>query len=232
MVLKIAITLVITPLLVRNLGNYDYGIWEITVAIFGYLGFLDIGIPSAIEVYAAKFVAANDSKRLGSLYRTSLILFSVIGVFAGLSWGLWSLYWIPTIDADDSNKYWVFASLILAQNLVQFPGLAAQSMLQGFQKYSKTNAIKALTTIISSALIIALMTEENALLLLALVTVVAQISKFTSYFLILRGMGFRVAGEFAGKFDKSVRKSLFKFGSKSFFQGAALGSRRNARRPS
>ena len=51
---KLVITLIMTPVLVHNLGNYDYGIWEIIIAVIGYMGLLDIGMKPAIARFAAK----------------------------------------------------------------------------------------------------------------------------------------------------------------------------------
>ena len=73
--LKLAITFVIAPVIVRSLGNYDYGIWEMVVAVSGYMGLLDLGFKPTISRYAAKFNAENDSTRLQILLSTSISFF-------------------------------------------------------------------------------------------------------------------------------------------------------------
>ena len=39
-VIKVGITFIMAPLIVRALGNYDYGIWEMVFAIVGYMGYV------------------------------------------------------------------------------------------------------------------------------------------------------------------------------------------------
>lgn len=220
--IKIGIMLVITPLLVQSLGNYDYGVWEITIAVFGYLGLLDIGIPSALEVFTARFSAARDLKSLGALFRTSIAIFLVIGLIAGLGWLLWAFYWIPSLSEDSQQKYWIFAFIILIQCLVQFPGLVAQSILQGFQRFTHTNIVKAVTSIVGAVALFLLLSEKNALLVLALVSIVGQFVKYSIFYVILWRMGFRQKGKYPGSYDKPLAKELVGFGSKSFVQGSAL----------
>jgi len=222
MLLRIAITLVITPLLVKNLGNYDYGVWEITMAIFGYLGLLDVGIPTALEVFTAKYAASRNMERLCVLHRTSLCLFMFIGFVAGAGWVFWSLHWVPDISDGDQQKYWIFAIIIFVQCLVQFPGLVAQSILQGLQRYSLTNAIKAIISVFAAAILFIFINEENALFVVACVSLAGQFTKFTIYHFVLRIVVFKKAGVYVGRFEKAQAKELAKFGSKSFVQGSAL----------
>src|SRR5690606_454991 len=78
MVIKLAITFIMTPIFVRSLGNYDYGIWEILGAIVGYMGLLDLGIKPAISRFAAKYKAEKGSDNLRLLYSSAFLFMGVI----------------------------------------------------------------------------------------------------------------------------------------------------------
>ena len=62
--LKLTITFVMTPVLVRNLGNHDYGIWEITMSLVGYFGFLEVGLRPAVTRFAARYRSLDQPEEL------------------------------------------------------------------------------------------------------------------------------------------------------------------------
>ena len=57
LVIKLGITFLLTPVIVRSLGNYDYGIWEIIGSVLGYMGMLDLGLQPTISRFAARYNA-------------------------------------------------------------------------------------------------------------------------------------------------------------------------------
>jgi O-antigen/teichoic acid export membrane protein len=78
-VVKLVITFVMTPVFVHNLGNYDYGIWEIMTAVLGYMGLLDIGMKPAISRFSAKYLAEKNQGKLQELYSTSFLFLAIVG---------------------------------------------------------------------------------------------------------------------------------------------------------
>lgn len=76
MFLKIAITLVMTPIFVHNLGAYDYGVWEITLSVIGYMGILDLGMLPTMARFAAHHRARAEEEQL---FQT----FALCGVYGG-----------------------------------------------------------------------------------------------------------------------------------------------------
>ena len=51
------VQLLYTPLLIRKLGQSEYGLYSLVNSIIGYLTVLDLGFGNAIVVYTSKFRA-------------------------------------------------------------------------------------------------------------------------------------------------------------------------------
>ena len=49
------IQLLYTPLLIRKLGQSEYGLYSLVASIIGYLTIMDLGFGNAIIVYTAKY---------------------------------------------------------------------------------------------------------------------------------------------------------------------------------
>lgn len=60
MIFEIASTLLLTPFILRTLGQAEYGVYRLAGTINGYLLLLDLGIGNAIIRYISKFRAENN----------------------------------------------------------------------------------------------------------------------------------------------------------------------------
>ena len=49
------VQLLYTPLLIRMLGQSEYGLYSLVASVIGYLTVLDLGFGNAIVVYTAKY---------------------------------------------------------------------------------------------------------------------------------------------------------------------------------
>ena len=49
MIVRLAIVFIMTPVLVHNLGRYDYGLWEMISGVMGYMGLFDLGTRPAVS---------------------------------------------------------------------------------------------------------------------------------------------------------------------------------------
>ena len=66
MIMEVFSTLLLTPYIIRTLGQAEYGVFRLSMAINAYLSLLELGIGNAIVRYIAKFrVEGNTEKQFG-----------------------------------------------------------------------------------------------------------------------------------------------------------------------
>jgi len=222
-ILKLAITLIMTPVFVSNLGDYDYGIREIVVSVIGYMGLLDMGLLPTMSRFAARYNAKNERDKLLGVYATSAIFLSIVGVLIGIGFVVWATIFPSALaeSGEYEQKYLIFLLIVGAQLMVTFPGFVAESFLEGLQQYHLKNKIVIFNSIVSSIIMFIYITPENALLLIAAVNAIGVISKYIIFFTLLSKPQ---CGSLRLKFDYfsySVLKELLIFGFKSFVQGAS-----------
>lgn len=78
------IQLLYTPLLIKMLGQSEYGLYSLVASIIGYLTVLDLGFGNAIVVYTAKYREQKEYDKEKKLHGMFNIIFKMIGVFAAL----------------------------------------------------------------------------------------------------------------------------------------------------
>ena len=77
---NVGISFVLTPYLIHNLGQTDFGVWKLLASVVGMYGLLDLGISSAIMRYISYYLGRKDYDSLNSTFNTSLALFCVAGL--------------------------------------------------------------------------------------------------------------------------------------------------------
>ena len=81
-VFNVAVTFVLSPYVVKSLGDTTYGLWVLLASLVGYLGLLDFGVRGAVTRYVARFHADGDDEKAGRLTSTALRIFSLMGLAA------------------------------------------------------------------------------------------------------------------------------------------------------
>jgi len=223
MLVRLVVTFIMTPVLVYNLGNYDYGIWEILSAVIGYMGLLDVGMIPTITRFSAKYRAQNHVDNLRALYSTAWLFLLFIGILALLIFLAWGMLWPEVISEQNDRqlKYTMLLVVIGAQLFFVFPGYAAESMLEGFQEYYLINGVTIINTILGTYILYTFITPENGLLLLAVVNAIGLAIKYLFYGFILMRPKFGRLIPHPRLASWSMFRECTHFGIKSLIQGVA-----------
>lgn len=223
MIVKLVITFVMTPIFVRNLGNYDYGLWEMLGAIIGYMGLLDLGIKPAISRFASKYKAEQSDLDLKVLYSSAFLFMAVIGLLITSFFVLWGFFFPELLaeNATESQRYTLLLLILAVQLLITFPAFVAESFFEGFQKYYLKNNITIFNSIVGSVAIYFLITPENGLILLAGINAVGFSIKYVILIWLLTRPAYGNIKVDFSYFSYSKLKEILSFGFKSFVQGIA-----------
>jgi len=72
--------LILTPFIVRNLGQSEYGLYMLIGALIGYIAVLDFGLGNTIIRYVAKYRAEKDIKGQENFLATTFLIYTVISL--------------------------------------------------------------------------------------------------------------------------------------------------------
>jgi O-antigen/teichoic acid export membrane protein len=209
---------VMSPVIVKTLGNRDYGIWEIIMSIVGYMGLLDMGIGPALLRYVAVSHSDEDREQLQQVISTSLAFFVAIGCIAvAILLGL-SRY--PSLIAGGESvnvEYLTTVLLLFALNAaIVFPLNVFVATLFGVQRHYLVNSARIIFGVIRAfiAYYLLLTYPAKGLMMLALLEPVFNLLQFGVYAVALQNdssiPGFSLS---ACSFQKM--KELLAYGSKS-----------------
>ena len=78
------ISILYTPILTRQLGQSEYGLYSLISSTISYLTVLDLGFGNAIIVYTARYRAKKETDKEQKLYGMFLIIYTIIGILVSL----------------------------------------------------------------------------------------------------------------------------------------------------
>lgn len=84
MVFEVLSTLLLTPLIIRTLGQAEYGVYKLSLSVIAYLALLDMGVGNAIVRYTAKYKERGDKENLERFFGVSQLYYVVVAGIAGV----------------------------------------------------------------------------------------------------------------------------------------------------
>ncbi len=85
MIFEVLSTLLLTPFIIRTLGQAEYGVYKLSAAITAYLLLLDLGVGNAIIRYIAKYRVNGEKEQsekflgVATVYYSAIAILSIIG---------------------------------------------------------------------------------------------------------------------------------------------------------
>ncbi|MBG9455252.1 polysaccharide biosynthesis protein [Lysinibacillus sphaericus] len=133
------VAIVFTPIMIRILGQEEYGLYTLITVFVGYLTILDFGLGNAIIRYISNNRVVGDKEMEARLNGFFLRLFSIIGVFT-LAIGCFVYFQVETIFGQSLSslqieKAKVMVMVMTVSFTLQFPLSVFSSILQAYEKF-------------------------------------------------------------------------------------------------
>lgn len=74
------ISILYTPIMLRLLGQSEYGLFNLANSVIGYLGVLDFGLGNAVIRYTAKYRALDDKEGEQNLHGMFIVVYSILAI--------------------------------------------------------------------------------------------------------------------------------------------------------
>lgn len=168
---------VLTPLMVRWLGDGDYGLWVTIFSLTGYFGLFDQGIRPSLVRYVSRDHANGDVDGLSRTLSGALALYGAAGILTLIATIVATAYFpvwfrIDPAHADTARATVLLSGLTLA---LGFPFGVFGATLSGMQRYDIGNAIGILVGVARTVGFIVVLRLDGGLVGLAAVSLVLSL---------------------------------------------------------
>lgn len=84
MMFEVASTLLLTPLIIRSLGDSEYGVYKLAASVATYLLLLDMGVGNSIIRYTAKYRTTGEIHQQRRFFGVAQLYYCAIALIAGV----------------------------------------------------------------------------------------------------------------------------------------------------
>lgn len=177
--LTFAVGLIYTPILVRMLGQTDYGIYSLVIALGTYLTLLDMGLGNAIIRYIARNRELGSNKLESDLIGQFLKFFFIIGVLTILA-GTIMIYNVDNLFSgnfsSDSIETIKIMLIILTLNYAfSFPLNVYSAVAQAYERFIFLKIINILRILSVPLLSYIVLINGKGLIAITVVTAIVNI---------------------------------------------------------
>jgi O-antigen/teichoic acid export membrane protein len=166
------VTLVLTPIVLRGLGEARYGVWVLTASITGYYGLLDLGFRGGVNQYLTRYLSVGDDRKASECMSSALAVLVAIGSVISVLTVILA-YLAPRVvnlpEGMEREAFWtiVIVGLSSALQVVFFPFAA---VFTATQRFDLANLIGVVTRLLTAAGVYAALTMGYGLVGISAVT--------------------------------------------------------------
>lgn len=156
MLISTIITVLLTPYILKNLGQERYGTYSIVFAVMQYLVLLEFGIRGAVARFAAKYIQGDDPDSLSGVISAAMTYSMCLGwlsVLLSLIIGFWALDFFHI-----SSEYRRQAMILFAASgfnlMLSLLSYSLSGVLIGSNRYDLQNVQLILVTLLRALLVV------------------------------------------------------------------------------
>ena len=154
--LSSAVSVVYTPIMLRILGQSEYGVYSIASATVSYLGLLNFGFSAAYTRYFTR--AKGDAKKEAELNGMYLVMFSVIGLIALVAGSILAecapLIFSQKLSPTEVSTARILIYILTVQTALGFPMNLFFSYIIINERYFMLKGLNALQTLVNPFVIL------------------------------------------------------------------------------
>ena len=152
------VSILYTPVMLRLLGQSEYGLYSLVGSVVAYLSLFSFGFGSAYIRYFSIYKSNNDSKGLAQLNGMFLSIFSLLGLIVLVA-GLFLLLNSQKLFGNELtplelDKAHTLLIIMLLNLVITFPTIVFNSYVSAREKYIFQKSLLVVKTLLNPVFII------------------------------------------------------------------------------
>lgn len=177
---NVVIGLVYTPIMLRLLGQSEFGLYSLIGSVMAYLSILDMGLGNTIVRYTAKNRATGNKRLEAELNGLFLFIYSVIGILTVIIGSI--LYFNidnmfgATLTADELGRARIMVIMLIFNFAICFPLTVFASLMQAYERFIFLRVVNILRVILNPIIALPFLLMGYGSIMLVIVTTILHIA--------------------------------------------------------
>lgn len=214
--ISIIIALVYTPIMIRLLGQSEYGLYAMIGSVAAYFSILDLGLGNAIVRYTSRNRIIGNKDIESKLNGIFLILFSIIAivviVIGVIIYQNFSKIFVPGLTSEELKKAKIMIIILIINFAISFPLSVFSSILQAYEKFVVVKFVEIARTLAIPFITLPILFIGYGSIAMVIINSLVNISSLL--FNVYYSIKFLKVKFYFGKMDTSLLKEILGY---SFF---------------
>lgn len=210
------IGLIYTPIMLRKMGQAEYGLYSLISSFIGYLTILDLGFGNAVVVYTAKYRAKNNKQDEEKLHGMFFFIYTIIGILAAVIGVILYLNVDNLFGAkftlEELQKAKTMMAILTFNLFITFPLSIFGNILTAYEEFIFTKLVNIIRQILMPLIMIPLLYMGYKSIAMTVVVTILNVCCLLINMIFCKNK-LKIKIKFRG-FDKSILKEIFGY---SFF---------------
>ncbi|RZJ65409.1 MAG: polysaccharide biosynthesis protein [Flavobacterium sp.] len=211
-ILTNAVGLLLTPFIIRCLGNSEYGLYTLIGSLIGYISVLDLGLNNTIIRFVSKYRAKQDKQGENNFLATVMIIYAVISmaiviIGVGLYFNLDSFF--DKLTPQELIKAKIMFGILIFNLAITLPGGAFTAISSAYEHFVFPRAMNIVKYIVRSIMVVGLLLwGGDSVALVVLDTIVNVVAIGINVYYVVKVLKARFA---LRHFEKSLVREIFRY---------------------
>lgn len=178
--LTILIALLYTPIMIRLLGQSEYGLYAMIGSVSAYLSIMDLGLGNTIVRYVARNRAIGDKDSEARLNGLFFILYCIIGIFTiiigVILYNTAENVFGKSLSINELEKAKLMIIILIINFAITFPLSIFGAIMQSYERFVALKVSGIIRTISTPLIILPLLFFGYGSIMMVLVTTIINIS--------------------------------------------------------
>lgn len=147
------VSIIYTPIMLRLLGQSEYGLYNLVASVVAYLGILNFGFGSAYMRYYSRYKVKAEREKIATLNGMFLIIFSAIGVIAVISGTILAMntevIFGSELSSVELSRAKILMMILIVNLAISFPNIVFTSHITANEKFVFYKVVQMLKTVVN-----------------------------------------------------------------------------------
>lgn len=147
------VSIIYTPIMLRLLGQSEYGLYNLVASVVAYLGVLNFGFGSAYMRYYSRYKVQDDREKIATLNGMFLIIFSAIGLIAVIAGTVLAMNTEAIFGSEltsvELSRAKILMMILVINLAISFPNIVFTSHITANERFVFYNLVQMIKTVVN-----------------------------------------------------------------------------------
>jgi O-antigen/teichoic acid export membrane protein len=212
------VSIIYTPIMLRLLGQSEYGLYNLVASVVSYLGVLNFGFGSAYMRYYSRYKVKEDKEKIATLNGMFLTIFCIIGLIAVVAGTVLAfnteLIFGSELTNTELSRAKILMMILVINLAISFPNIVFTSHITANEKFVFQKLVQMIKTVVNPFVVLPILLMGYGSVGMVIATTTLNISiEIINIIYCIKNLKMRFSFK---KFDFKLMKEMTVFSSYIF----------------